>query len=652
MAEQTLVGSLARALAPLPSRAVPELAFVMSPSQNWFFGEFVATLRYELEQQGVPSTVHTDGFPEPRPDRVYVLIPPHEYVALQGEEALPDDDLLRRTIFICAEQPNTVHMEQNLELARRAGAVLDINARAVASFRRAGIHARLLRPGYSESLDRFDADAERDLDVLFLGAHTRRRTKWLNRCARILARHNCYLLLSDNSRPNTGASTSFLADAKWDLLTRAKIVLNLHQGEEPYFEWLRVLDAIHAGAVVVTEHSSGMAPLVAGEHLVAATPESLPFVIDAALRDEARLQHLRLQAYERIRTWLPMAQSVSVLRAAAIEIVGRPIPAHPSLGRKPTGKSRLPDPWTPAWSDGDADGAAVRRGLKDARLDLIELRRQVARLEQIVRSEGGELPGTQVVHESPAWRRASSPRVTVVTALFNHAEVIHEALDSVARSRSRDFELVVVDDGSTDGSRDAAAEWMRTHPSIQARLVRHAINRGLGAARNTAVDFARAPYCFILDADNEVYPRCLGILAWALDSMPEVAFAYPMLEVFGMIDAFVAGDGEYILSALGWEPQRLRLGNYIDAMSMIRTERLRELGGFSTDRRLYGWEDYDLWCRMAERGWCGQLVPQILARYRASPSSMLSTTNLSRTMAVATVIEHAPRLMAGILPPV
>lgn len=625
----------------------------MSPNQNWFFREFVETLQHELAEQGMPTSVHTDGFPDPTPERVYALVPPHEFVALEGEDALPDESILRRTIFICAEQPGTVHLDQDIELSRRAGAVFDISARSVAQFRRAGIPARHLRPGYSSLRDRFNPDGERDIDVLFLGALTRRRTKYLARCARVLAPYNSYLLFSDNSRTNPRGSTTFVADGKWDLLTRAKIVLNIHQGDEPYFEWLRVLDAIHAGAVVVTEHSGGVAPLVPGEHLLAAAPDSLPFALDAALGDPAGLARIRFAAHERIRSWLPMALSVSVLRAAAVELVGRPVSPGARLGRRLTLRSRLPYRWFPAPSDdADAESGAIRRGLKDARLDLIELRRQVARLEQMVGSENGRVPGTGVIHQSPAWALRRDPRVTVITALYNHAALIGEALDSVSNSRMREFELVVVDDGSGDSSRETTAEWMSAHPWIPARLVGHGVNRGLGAARNTAVDFARAPYCFVLDADNKVYPRCLDALAWALDSIPEVAFAYPMLEVFGMTEAFVSGDADYLQSVLGWQPERLRLGNYIDALSMIRVDRLREIGGFTTDRRLYGWEDYDLWCRMAERGWSGQLVPQILARYRASPGSMVSTTNLSKTTAMAAVIEHAPQLMAGILPPV
>ena len=604
----------------------------MSPHQNGFFGEFVETLRHELRDQGVPSSVHAQGFPEPTPERVYALVRPHEFVALEGADALPDEAILKRTIYICSEPPGTVHFEQDLEHSRDAGAVFTINARAVAEFWRDGIPARHLRPGYSALRDRFDPNAQRDIDVVFLGALTRRRTKYLAACAHVLAAYNCGLELLDCSQPNADGSPTFGADAKWDLLSRAKIMLNIHQGDERDFEWLRALDAIHAGAVVVTEHSSGIAPLVAGEHLFATSPESLPVILDAALRDPERLARMRAAAHERVRSWVPMALSVSILRAAAVELVGRPVPSGTSLGRRLTPRGRPPSGWsTEKLSEADADSAAIRRRRNDVSLDLIETRREVARLEQLLRSGDNGPPGPKVVYESPAWDLRRHPRVTIVTAIHNRSAVIGQALDSVSHSHLREFELVVVDDGSSDSSRETITEWMTAHPWIPARLIGHGVIRGIGAARNTAVDAARAPYCFVLDAENEVYPRCLDALVATLDSLPDRAFAYPMIEVFGTTEAFVKEeDASYLLSVLGWEPQRLRLGNYIESLSMIRISRLRELGGFTTDHRVDGGEEYDLWCRIAERGWSGQLVPQILARYRAAPTWMARSAGRDR----------------------
>lgn len=630
---------------------MPEVAFVLSPNQNWFYREFVETLRHELAEQGVPSLFCTDGFPEPTPERVYALVAPHEFVALESEDALPDAAMLGRTIFISAEQPGGDQLDDDIELSRDAGAVFSINSRSVAEFSRAGIAARPLRPGYSQLLDRFKPEAERDIDVLFYGALTRRRARHLAKCAPALALYNCCLLFSDDTRPNPIASSTFAAENKWHLLTRAKVVLNIHQDDEPDFEWLRALDAIHAGAVVVTEHSSGIAPLVAGEHLIAVTPESLSFALDTALHDPDGLGRMRSAAHERIRSWLPMALSVSTLRAAAVELVGRAVPANAPLGRRLTSESRLPYRWTPAASDGDdAEAAAIRPSLREIEVELLETRRQLARLEQMVRSGSGAPRGPEVLYESPGWELRELPRITVLTVLYNGSAFIGGTLDSVAGNLLRDCELIVVDDGSSDDSREMATEWMTAHPLVRAQLIGHATNQGLGAARNTGLGAARAAYCLVLDAGSQVYPTCIDALAWTLDSLPGFTFAYPMLEVFGTTETLLAWDGNYLRNALGWEPERLRLGNYIDAPSMIRTSRLRELGGFTTNCDLYGYEDYDVWCRMAERGWAGQLVPHILGRYRASASSIESAAKLSDTPVAGAVIERAPMLMAGIMP--
>jgi Glycosyl transferase family 2 len=635
------------------ARRMTELAFVMSPLQNWFFHELVAALQEELERQNIPSSLSTEGFPEPRHDRVYVVVPPHEYVALEGKDALPPDQLLGRTIFVCAEQPGTGHFDADVELARRAGATFDINRWSVELLRRAGVAARHLQLGYTPRWDHFDPDRERDIDVAFLGCHSPRRLHHLNSYARVLSRWNCHVQLSDNSRPNTGNSPSFLADQKWDLLARSKVLINLHQGDEPYFEWLRAIDALHCGAVVVTEHSTDPAPFEPGRHLYVGHPESLALIADGLLRDESRLDRMRRDGHDQLRSGLPLAASAAELAGVARALVARPLPKDrglPRPGASPPGASPpVADPFTPQNDGRGTELAMLHAATKDTRLDLLDLRRQLTRLTRAIRSPGHEDPATvRRVYETAAWRGSRGEAVTVLTALYNHRDLIAPTLDSLERSHYRSFEIVVVDDGSGDGSGDAAVAWMRSHENVPALLVRHPVNRGLGAARNTALDFARGRYCLVLDSDNEIYPRCLDALVGTLERDPEPVFAYPILETFGMVEAYATRGGDPLVSFLGWEPRRLRMGNFIDALALIRTRELREVGAYTTDGRLYGWEDYDLWCRIAERGGSGRLVPQPLARYRTSPSSMLSITNLSLTSAKAAVIERYPRLMEGV----
>jgi GT2 family glycosyltransferase len=628
-----------------------ELAFVMSPKQNWFFKELVAAIRDELDRQGIPSSLHTDGFPPPQGDRVYVLVPPHEYAALEGAHALPGDDVLCRTIFLCAEQPHTVHFRQNLELAERAGAVFDINRAAVARFQEAGITTRHFQLGYTPTWDRFDPDRVRDIDVVFLGCRTQRRLKYLNRYARVLSRWNCHIQISDNSRPNIDGSTSFLANEKWDLLSRAKLVINLHQSERRYFEWLRVVDAIHCGAVIVSEHSTEVEPLEPGNHLFTGRPESLALIADALLRDDARISRTRAEAYSFIRSSLPMARSAAALAGAARILVAQPLPRRIATAvRRTAGHPKPPDPFPPPTPKVRTEADLVRRELKEIRLSQMDIMRQLAGLQHRfdARNGGREIRSIERAYETDAWRARRSVTVTVLTALYNQGHLLGSMLDSVVRSEFRDFELVVVDDGSTDGSGEAAKSWMRSHGDIPALLVRHTVNRGLGAARNTALAFARGRYCLVLDADNEIYPRCIPALMWTLETDTEAAFAYPILETFGAVEQYISRghDAFALVSHLGWEPRRLRIGNYIDALAMIRTQVLRELGGYTTDKRCHGWEDYDLWCAAAERGFRGRLVPQMLARYRVSPTSMLSLTDFSPTTALHAMIERHPELMA------
>jgi hypothetical protein len=94
-------------------------------------------------------------------------------------------------------------------------------------------------------------------------------------------------------------------------------------------------------------------------------------------------------------------------------------------------------------------------------------------------------------------------------------------------------------------------------------------------------------------------------------------------------------------SSLPWEPERLRNGNWIDAMALIRRKRLLAVGGYSTDSRLAGWEDFELWCRCAEAGDHGVHVPQVLAwrRQEIDPA----TPEMWALMR-----ERFPRLLGGV----
>lgn len=208
--------------------------------------------------------------------------------------------------------------------------------------------------------------------------------------------------------------------------------------------------------------------------------------------------------------------------------------------------------------------------------------------------------------------------ITVGVSLHNYCRFIIDTLDSVAAQTFERITLIVVDDGSTDNGPDLTLAWMRQHGKrfIRSIFVSRERNRGLAAARNLALELTQSPFYFVLDADNMLYPRCLERLSIALKSDRNAAMAYPLLEVFG--------DACGLMGTAVWSVNRFEEGNYIDAMSLMRTPRLRELGGYAK-MNVTGWEDYDLWCNFVERKWYGIRVPEILARYRVHGESMLNT---------------------------
>ncbi len=626
-----------------------ELAFVLAPRQNLFFVELVDALQAEAESLGVSASTHVGAFPPPTDGIVYVLVPPHEYFALAAGAPPPSPATLKRTVFICAEQPQTPFFEHNVAVASSAGAVFDINRHAVRAFAHRGVRAEHFQLGWTPRWDHM-AERERDIDILFMGATTPRREAALASYAHILHRRRHRLVLSDNSRPNWAPSENFRSDdEKWDMLSRTKVLLNIHQGESPYFEWLRIVQAVVNGAVVVSEHSVDFSPFVPAVHFVSGDISSLGLLAELMVEDDSWRKRMQQEAYQLVRDQLPLRHSVQLLvRAAERLSLTRPLPpADDPVFTIPPDPQTLPlfavpdRPVSPFANDPGT--AAILRSAKHLTLEALGLRRRLARIELRL-ATGKEPPPIELVRRSRSYS-AAPPRISVLTALYNHAGEVTDALNSLITSRESGWEAIVVDDGSTDGSGDAVERWIQNHEYVPALLLRHPVNRGLGHARNSALGFARGEYCLILDADNEIRPNCLSLLTEVLDGEPEATFAYGIIERFG---SNVPG----LVSFLPWDPVRFRVQNYIDALSLIRVRALRDrFSGYTTDPRLHGWEDFDLWCRIAEAGGHGTLVPEIVARYRTSEHSMISTTNVSVSEAFSVLIERNPTVMAGLKPP-
>ncbi|PWB59966.1 MAG: hypothetical protein C3F18_00350 [Nitrosomonadales bacterium] len=114
----------------------------------------------------------------------------------------------------------------------------------------------------------------------------------------------------------------------------------------------------------------------------------------------------------------------------------------------------------------------------------------------------------------------SSPRVSVLMAVYNNAAYLNEAIDSVLAQTMADLELILVDDGSTDKSPEIMASYAEQDARV---VVYRQENQGIGGATNQALRLARAPYVAILDGDDAMEPDRLAIQADYLDQHPDIA---------------------------------------------------------------------------------------------------------------------------------
>jgi glycosyltransferase involved in cell wall biosynthesis/SAM-dependent methyltransferase len=222
------------------------------------------------------------------------------------------------------------------------------------------------------------------------------------------------------------------------------------------------------------------------------------------------------------------------------------------------------------------------------------------------------LPDCEIVFAAD---RLASAEVTVVMPLYNYANYVEEALESVRAQTLATLDLIVVDDRSTDESLAVALRWLEANAVRFNRvlLLQNTTNEGLAVTRNASIEAADTRYVLPLDPDNRLLPGCAAAcLRTARDT--GAAIAYPVIQRFGT-ESYLMGDADY-------DPARLLKGNYIDGMALISKAAWVAVGGY--DRGRGGWEDFALLCRFVERGFWGERVPGgPLAEYRAHPTSMM-----------------------------
>lgn len=213
----------------------------------------------------------------------------------------------------------------------------------------------------------------------------------------------------------------------------------------------------------------------------------------------------------------------------------------------------------------------------------------------------------RVAHES------SLPLISIVLPTFNGSRYLRESLDSILAQTYSNWELIIVDDASTDKTPEIISEYVAIDARI--RSLRHQVNKRIPGGLNTGFSVAAGEYFTWTSDDNRFRPNALSEMSQFLERHRDIDFVYSDASI---IDA----DGQITGYMKAGEPNELAFRNPVGASFMYRSKIQQALGGYADDMFLC--EDFEFWIRAANRF---KLAPlhRDLYLYRAHPGSLSST---------------------------
>jgi glycosyltransferase involved in cell wall biosynthesis len=185
------------------------------------------------------------------------------------------------------------------------------------------------------------------------------------------------------------------------------------------------------------------------------------------------------------------------------------------------------------------------------------------------------------------------PLVSMIIPVYNHAAEARRQLVHVEAQSYRPIEVILVDDGSTDGLREQIQD---IHPTYPLAFIRQDTNKGAPAARNEGFRRSKGAFVLFLDADVKLEANAILKMVQALGDHPEASFAYAPFRFGGKL-----------FRGQEFDPEALKRLNYIHTTSLIRRE---DFPGF--DESLKRFQDWDLWLTMAEQGKKGIRIDHVL----------------------------------------
>lgn len=201
-------------------------------------------------------------------------------------------------------------------------------------------------------------------------------------------------------------------------------------------------------------------------------------------------------------------------------------------------------------------------------------------------------------------------KVSVIIPCFNQGNFLDEVIACLDNQSYDDFEIVIVNDGSTDVE---TLDVLRRFHHKKATVL-HTENQGLAAARNNGIIAAKGKYILPLDADDLIEPGYLQKAVTLLDANRDLGIVYCRAQLFGAVYT------EWLLPQ--YSLTEMLKDNVIFCTAMFRKPDWEKVGGYDPGM-IYGWEDYDFWLSLIELGREVYQIPEILFSYRVASDSMV-----------------------------
>jgi glycosyltransferase involved in cell wall biosynthesis len=231
-------------------------------------------------------------------------------------------------------------------------------------------------------------------------------------------------------------------------------------------------------------------------------------------------------------------------------------------------------------------------------------------------------------------RRDMSPKVSVVIPTYNRADFLPQAVRSVLSQTFSDYELLILDDASTDRTQELRSGFLE---DSRVRYVKHPKNIGITANRNYGLAIARGEYIAMLDSDDvwldgSKLKRQVDIL----DNHEDCALVGTYARI---IDKNGAAKGEIATHRNDTSIRRnfLVTNQFVQSSVLIRKQVLEELGGYDTDFPL--WEDYDLWLRIG-RKYLVRNIGEMLTGYRDHDANISKTSELKSLLSYRMIYQQ------------